>query len=335
MNFVAFSLLILLVVAMILYTVKNVKYQNVLLLFVNYLFYGFCDYRFLGLLIMTTAVIYYAGLSIRKRFAVFLGVGWPLLVLGIFKYYNFFVSSLSGLFPDLSTVTLKIVVPLGISFYSFLAISYILDVKNDKLVAEKDFVKLALYISFFPTVIAGPITKAKELLPQFAISRNVSWVNVKVGIQYIATGCMKKLVLADNMGVLVDEVYAAPLAFDTYTVWLAVVTYSLQLYFDFSGYSDIAMGISRCLGFEIAENFNMPYLARNMPEFWKRWHISLSTWLQEYLYIPLGGNRVDIVKSYRNLMVVMLLCGLWHGASWNFVFWGGGTRLSVVPTKDI
>ncbi|MBQ8698498.1 MAG: MBOAT family protein, partial [Schwartzia sp.] len=211
---------------------------------------------------------------------------------------------------------------LGISFYTFLAISYLLDVYHGKIPFEENFLIVALYIGFFPTVVSGPITKAQNLIGQFHEARAIRWENLQIGIQLFIMGCLKKSVLADRIGVLVDDVYGAPLAFDSSTVWLAVIGYSLQLYFDFSGYSDMAIGCARCLGFTLSENFNLPYIAENISEFWKRWHISLSSWFQEYLYIPLGGSRSGLLKTYRNLLVTMLVCGLWHDAAWNFVLWG-------------
>ena len=304
--------------------IHDIKRKNIVLLFFNYLFYAWWDWHFLFLLILVSFVVYYASKHIQdNHFALPLGLGIPLLSLGICKYFNFFLDSFYALIGFAPSHTWNFILPLGISFYTFLAISYFLDVYYGKIPAEKNFLIVALYIGFFPTVVSGPITKARNIIGQFHEERNIKWDNLQIGIQRFIMGCLKKSVLADRIGVFVDGVYSAPLAFDSATVWLAVVGYSLQLYFDFAGYSDMAIGCARCLGFTLSENFNLPYIAKNVSEFWKRWHISLSAWFQEYFYIPLGGSRFGTLKTCRNLMITMLICGLWHGAAWNFVFWGG------------
>lgn len=324
MNF--FSLGFLLFFFIILLLVKKsrtAEQRNTVLLLASWLFYASWDWRLLGLLMLLSFTTYWSGKIAHLRSGLLLGVLFPLFTLGCFKYLDFFVGSFARLFALSDIGALHILLPLGISFYSFLAISYVLDVRRGKIAMVHDFRMIALYVSFFPTVVSGPITKARELLPQFASFVPISMENFRIGLQIFLLGCLKKFVLADNMGVFVDEVYRTPLVFDSATVWLAVVTYSLQLYFDFSGYSDMAIGIARSLGFRLTENFNMPYLSRSMTEFWKRWHISLSSWLQEYLYFSLGGNRKGSVRTYMNLLITMLLCGLWHGAAWHFVLWGG------------
>lgn len=302
----------------------DVKRQNTVLLLVSYLFYAWWDWRFIFLLIFVSFVVYYAAKRLHySRFALPLGIGIPLLSLGICKYLHFVHEALCALVGFTPSPLWNMSLPLGISFYTFLAISYLLDVYRGKMPAEEKFLIVALYISFFPAVVSGPITKARDLIGQFHETRIVKWENLQNGIQLFIMGCLKKSVLADRIGVLVDDVYSTPLAFDSATVWLAVVGYSLQLYFDFAGYSDMAIGCARCLGFTLSENFNLPYMAKNVSEFWKRWHISLSAWFQDYLYIPLGGSRARIFIVCRNLMITMLICGLWHGAAWNFVLWGG------------
>ena len=302
---------------------QEAKRQNVALLLASYLFYAWWDWRFLFLLVLTSVTVWQAAKHLHdSRVALPVGLGIPLLSLGVCKYLNFFLDSFYAMIGSAPSHTWSLMLPLGISFYTFLAISYLLDVYHGKIPFEENFLIVALYIGFFPTVVSGPITKAQNLIGQFHEARAIRWENLQIGIQLFIMGCLKKSVLADRIGVLVDDVYGAPLAFDSSTVWLAVIGYSLQLYFDFSGYSDMAIGCARCLGFTLSENFNLPYIAENISEFWKRWHISLSSWFQEYLYIPLGGSRSGLLKTYRNLLVTMLVCGLWHGAAWNFVLWG-------------
>lgn len=305
--------------------------RNTVLLLASWIFYAAWDWRLLGLLLLLSVTTYWSGKIANLRTGLLLGILFPLFTLGCFKYLDFFMESLAELFSLSNVGTLHLLLPLGISFYSFLAISYVLDVRHGKIEAAQDFRIVALYVSFFPTVVSGPITKARELLPQFYSFTPISIGNFRIGLQIFLIGCLKKFILADNMGVFVDEVYRTPLVFDSATVWLAVITYSLQLYFDFSGYTDMAIGIAKSLGFRLTENFNMPYVSRSMTEFWKRWHISLSSWLQEYLYFSLGGNRKGAVRTYINLLITMMLCGLWHGAAWHFVLWGGahGVLLSL------
>jgi alginate O-acetyltransferase complex protein AlgI len=226
-----------------------------------------------------------------------------------------------GLFGK-DAIMFNIILPLGISFYTFTALSYIIDIYRGKYAAEKNILNVALFISFFPKVTAGPIIRGDEFLPQLKNYQGIKSKNFQDGIQIFAFGLFKKIVLADHLGVFVDDVFFAPSAYNTGTVLLAVVSYSLQIYFDFSGYSDMAIGISKILGFDFKPNFNLPYISENPSQFWKRWHISLSSWLQDYLYIPLGGSRKGEVRTYANLMIVMLVSGLWHGAGWTFVAWG-------------
>lgn len=324
MNFFSINFLLFFVVVLfILRTVSSGGGQKYILFFACMIFYAAWDWRFLTLLLGVSLVVWWAAKHVdHSRKALFIGLLIPLLSLGICKYLGFFYENLVYLLGLNYSGTLQMILPLGISFYTFLAISYLLDVYHGKITAENSFVTVALYISFFPTVISGPVTKARDMLGQFNDVKKITWDNLQSGLQIFIFGCLKKFVLADHLGVFVDDVYNAPLAFDSSTVWLAVVAYSLQLYFDFSGYSDMAIGIARAMGFKLSENFNLPYLAQNVSEFWKRWHISLSSWLQEYLYFALGGSRCSKCKTYRNLLVTMTVCGLWHGAAWNFVLWG-------------
>lgn len=222
----------------------------------------------------------------------------------------------------LDSVTLNIILPLGISFYIFSALSYLIDVYRGDYPAEKNILHFALYIAFFPKLTAGPIVRGKDFFPQVKEYRGIQWDAFKAGIQIFVFGLFKKIVLADHLGVFVDDVFHAPTAFNTGTIILAAICYSLQIYFDFSGYSDMAIGVSKILGFDFKPNFNLPYISQNVSEFWKRWHISLSSWFQDYLYIPLGGSRKGEVRTYINLMIVMLVSGLWHGTGWTFIAWG-------------
>jgi len=216
---------------------------------------------------------------------------------------------------------LSIILPVGISFYTFQSMSYTIDVMHGT-IKSHSLLDVALYISFFPQLVAGPIVKASEFMPQLKRNHMLTLSDLSQGVQIFVFGLFKKVVIADNLSVFVDDVFAKPLAFSTITVILAVISYSIQIYCDFSGYSDMAIGTAKCLGYDFRPNFNMPYISRNVSEFWKRWHISLSTWLQEYLYIPLGGNKKGITRRYVNLLLTMILGGLWHGANYTFVFWG-------------
>ena len=297
------------------------------LLLASYVFYGWWDYRFCFLMLGLTVVSYITARVVSQRgkytkAALVIGVSVPLLILGVFKYFNFFIQSFADLFGITSVSALAIILPVGISFYTFQSLSYTIDVYRGKVDCQKNFVSLALYIAFFPQLVAGPIVKAGDFLPQLQEDRSITLKNLEQGLQIFLLGLLKKLVIADHLSVFVDDVFAKPMAFSGGTVLLAVVAYSIQIYFDFSGYSDMAIGSAKCLGFDLNKNFDLPYLSRNVSEFWKRWHISLSSWLMEYLYIPLGGNRKGTVRTYINLILTMLLGGLWHGANWTFVLWG-------------
>ncbi len=310
--------------------------RHVLLLLASYVFYGWWNWKCCFLMLGLTVVAYVCAAAYEKdgrKLWVTLGVIAPLVILGIFKYFNFFVDSFCALLGLSRAGSLNILLPVGISFYTFQSLSYTIDVYRGKLPAEKSFVNVALYIAFFPQLVAGPIVKAGEYLPQLREDRNISLSNLQQGVQCFVLGLFKKVVLADNISVFVDAVYDCPAAFHAVTVLLAVAAYSIQIYCDFSGYSDMAVGCAKCLGYDLPRNFNLPYISKNVTEFWKRWHISLSTWLMEYLYFPLGGNRKGTVRRYINLMLTMLIGGLWHGASWTFVAWGGLHGLALCVHK--
>ena len=295
----------------------------------SYLFYGWWNLRLLVLLLGVTLVAFCTAgpceeerkLLSRVRFGV--GVAIPLAALGLFKYFDFFVDSFCQVFGVKQSPGLSLTLPVGISFYTFQALSYTIDVYRGRIKRETSFVRFALYISFFPQLVAGPIVRAADFLPQLMQDRKPTLHRLETGLQIFVFGMAKKLVLADNLSVFVDEVYRTPQMFHWTTVALAVVSYAIQIYMDFSGYSDMAIGCAHCMGYDLNRNFNLPYCSKNVSEFWKRWHISLSGWLQQYLYFSLGGNRRGRVRTYLNLMITMLLGGLWHGAGWTFVLWGG------------
>ena len=311
----------------------SLRIKQCFLLVASYFFYGYWDWRFCFLLLFVTIVSYITARLVNNKVAFVCGITTPLVVLGIFKYFNFFLES-AGAVIGHEIGALRIILPVGISFYTFQALSYVIDVKRKKLEVEQDFIKLALYISFFSQLVAGPIVRAVDFLPQLTQKeRRVTWDNIKCGAQIFVFGLLKKIVLADNLSIFVDDVYSKPVAFHWTTLVLATVSYAFQIYFDFSGYSDMAIGCAKCFGYEFKKNFDMPYISQSVSEFWHRWHISLSTWLKEYLYIPLGGNRKGVARKHINLFLTMLLGGLWHGASWTFVFWGALNGLALCVDK--
>ena len=286
------------------------------------------------LLILFTAAFDYA-VAIRletmrspahRRLLLALSIGTSLALLAFFKYTNFLLDSarttLNLFGAGVEPVLVNIVLPLGISFYTFETISYVVDVYLGRVKAVRDPVDYALYILFFPHLIAGPIVRPRDFLPQIRRAKRFNWDRVQLGAQFFLIGLFKKVVLADHLATVADPVFAEPSGYATSAVWLAVLAYAGQIYCDFSGYSDMAVGLAHALGFRLPVNFRMPYFAASITEFWRRWHISLSSWLRDYLYVPLGGNRGGRLATYRNLLATMLLGGLWHGASWTFVLWG-------------
>jgi len=336
-TFIAFILLVL----PIYYSLKF-KAQNPFLLIASYTFYGFWDWRFLILLWLSTIIDFSVARKIqntsveatRKRLLI-ISLCANLGILGFFKYFNFFIDSATQLLQaagmNPSFTTLHIILPVGISFYTFQTMAYTIDVYRKKQTAIDNIIDYAVYVSYFPQLVAGPIERAQRLLPQIQKPRSVSKDAFYSGIQLILWGYLKKVAIADSMAPIVSNIFDNPQAYGSATLVLGVYCFALQIYGDFSGYSDIARGISRLFGIELMVNFKQPYLSRNITEFWRRWHISLSTWLRDYLYIPLGGNRKGTLAQYRNLMITMLLGGLWHGAGWNFILWGGlhGLYLSL------
>ncbi|RMG85494.1 MAG: MBOAT family protein [Bacteroidetes bacterium] len=308
----------------------------------SYFFYGWWDWRFLSLIITSTFVDYYIGLRLENtedparrkgllRWSILVNLGF----LGFFKYFNFFIGSFEALAHSIGWEpgfnTLHIILPVGISFYTFQSMSYTIDVYYRKIPVEHDFLRFATYISFFPQLVAGPIVRARDFLPQFQTDKKFEWDRLIAGSGQVLWGFFKKVAVADSLAPFVEQCFNAPESFSSLHLLIGVVFYSFQIYCDFSGYSDIAIGLARILGFDFPQNFRTPYFSKDFSEFWTRWHITLSSWLRDYLYIPLGGNRNGTFMTYRNLMLTMLLGGLWHGASWVFVFWGflHGTYLVV------
>lgn len=290
---------------------------NWILLATSYLFVAYADYRFaLALAILTLSTWFFA----RNSKINIVGIIIALVMLSFFKYTNFFASSFASLLGNDFTV-LNIILPIGISFYTFNAISYLVDVKREKL-ETRNLKDVALYLSFFPKLTSGPLQKSGDFFEQADRKREIGWNTFSLGIQVFMFGLFKKIVLADRLSVFVNQVYETPNAFGSLTVFIAAIAYSLQIYFDFSGYSDMAIGVARIIGFKLPRNFNLPYLAHNVTELWKRWHITLSSWLQEYLYISLGGNRKGKFRTYFNLVLTMVLGGIWHGANWSYLIWG-------------
>jgi alginate O-acetyltransferase complex protein AlgI len=299
----------------------------------SYVFYGWWDYRFLALIVFSTCLDFYLSVLInnqedpsRRKLALTISIIVNLAFLGFFKYFNFFIDSandLLGYFGYQENYNvLNIILPVGISFYTFQSMSYTIDVYRRQIQPEPSLLRFATFIAFFPQLVAGPIVRAIDFLPQLYKDNKFKWSNFQIGLAQVLVGFGKKLVIADSLAPFVDAVFATPDAYSSLVMIIAVVFYSFQIYCDFSGYSDIAIGLAKMLGYEFPMNFNTPYFSKSFSEFWERWHISLSSWLRDYLYIPLGGNRNGKFNTYRNLMLTMLLGGLWHGANYTFIIWG-------------
>ena len=312
---------------------KITKLRNIFLIVVSYLFYGWWDWRFLSLIVISSLVDYLLGNKIfkekneqkRKSFLI-LSLCVNLGLLGFFKYFNFFVDSfidafyLFGQTPNIST--LSIILPIGISFYTFQTLSYTLDIYYKRLKPTNDIFAFLAFVSFFPQLVAGPIERAKDLLPQFYKINPITYKMLRSGSLLMAWGFLKKIVIADRLAIFVDGSYGSIESIDGISAIITIIFFAFQLYLDFSAYSDIAIGSARMLGFNLSTNFKRPYLSASFSDFWNRWHISLSSWFRDYVYIPLGGNRVSKIKHIKNILIVFMLSGLWHGASWNFVLWG-------------
>lgn len=333
MSFVSVSFLVFLPIVFSLYWLlqKHLWWQNLCLLLSSYVFYGWWDWRFLVLILITSLSSYASGIWIEwnhgwRKVALVGNIVLNLGILAVFKYYNFFVDSLREAFfqmgYSLDMPTLRLILPVGISFYTFQSLSYTIDVYQGKLRATTDMVAFFTYIAFFPQLVAGPIERATHLLPQILRNRSFHYAEAVDGLRLMLWGFFKKLVIADNCAIAVNLIWNDYANASGLTLVLGMILFTFQIYCDFSGYSDIAIGTARLFGIRLMENFRLPYFSNSMPEFWRRWHISLMTWFRDYLYIPLGGSREGMPKTIRNTLIVFLLSGLWHGANWTFVVWG-------------
>ena len=320
---------------------RNLRRQNLWLQAASYFFYACWDWRFLFLLLFSTLLDFGTGImmegsksKLEKRIWFWLSVVINLGFLGVFKYFNFFAESFAdllnafGMRADIPT--LKVILPVGISFYTFHGLSYVIDVYNERIKAERSFIDYALFVTFFPLLVAGPIERATHLLPQIKKPRTFNYVSAADGLRQILWGLFKKIVIADQIVPFVNPIFENPLNFSASTLLIGAVMFAFQIYGDFSGYSDIAIGTARLFGINLLRNFAYPYFSRDVAEFWRRWHISLSSWFRDYVYIPLGGSKGNTLFKVRNVLIIFLLSGFWHGANWTFIFWGFLNALFVI-----
>ena len=345
MLFNSFEFLIFLPAVFLLYwfVFKPLKWQNLFVVAASYLFYGWWDWRFLILIAITTFCSYasglliqkYAGRRTRRRIVCATNILLNLIILGIFKYLNFFGENFALLLDALGFkcdwVTLDILLPVGISFYTFQALSYTIDVYRGNIQPTRNIVAFFAFISFFPQLVAGPIERATNLLPQFLVPRKFDYAKAVDGMRQILWGLFKKMVVADNCAVAVNMIFDQYQSLDGFTLFIGGLLFTFQIYGDFSGYSDIAIGTARLFGINLMRNFNYPYFSRNIAEFWRRWHISLTTWFRDYVYFPLGGSRRGKWKTIRNTFIIFLVSGMWHGANWTFICWGAYNALLFMP----
>ncbi|MDB5019716.1 MAG: acyltransferase [Pedobacter sp.] len=322
---------------------KNYKTQNALLLISSYFFYACWDWRFVFLLIFSTALDYFTGIKMseaqtkqRRQFWFWLSISVNIGLLGIFKYYNFFAhsfaSGISNLGFQVNPWTLKVILPIGISFYTFHGLSYVIDIYKDRIKPEKNFIDYSVFVSFFPLLVAGPIERATHLLPQIKRERVFDSSKTVDGLRQILWGLFKKVVIADQCAFYADMIFNNSSEYSGSTLVLGAVFFSFQIYCDFSGYSDIALGTARLFGIELLKNFAFPYFSRDIAEFWRRWHISLSSWFRDYLYIPLGGSKGGMWTKIRNTFIIFIVSGFWHGANWTFIAWGFLNALFIMPS---
>lgn len=321
---------------------KKLKIQNLFLLIASYYFYAQWDWRFLFLLMFSTLLDFTSGIQMeksktksQKKFWFWLCVIINVGFLGVFKYYDFFAQSFADILNSIgfkvSPILLKVILPVGISFYTFHGLSYVIDIYKDRIKAERNFVEYALFVSFFPLLVAGPIERATHLLPQVKKKRVFNYNQSIDGLRQILWGLFKKIVIADNCAVAVEDIFHNYQHYSSIVLILGAVLFAIQIYCDFSGYSDIALGTARLLGFELLQNFSFPYFSRDIAEFWRRWHISLTTWFRDYLYIPLGGSKGGVWMKIRNTFIIFLVSGFWHGANWTFIIWGALNALFFIP----
>ncbi len=349
MPFNSFEFLIFFPIVIGIYYFLPPRFRWVFLLIASYYFYMCWEVKYVLLLFASTLSSYFAARLMskekqkkKKKKYLLASVGFNLMLLVVFKYFNFFNDSVQSAFNYFNIFynvpAFKLLLPVGISFYTFQTIGYLVDVYREEVKAEKHLGIFALYVAFFPKLVAGPIERAKSFLPQCLANHPFDSQGVRDGLTLILWGCFKKVVIADQLAVTVNSVFSAPAEYSSIQLLIAAYCYTIQIYCDFSGYTDIAIGVAQVMGFRLMENFRRPYFAQSVREFWQRWHISLSTWFRDYLYIPLGGSRVKASRLYFNLLIVFLLCGLWHGSNWTFIFWGGlhGTYLvCALMTKDV
>ncbi len=321
---------------------KNLKHQNLLIAIASYVFYGWWDWRFLSLIFFSTLVDYSIGVALSKertlskrKILLWTSIIVNLGFLGFFKYYNFFLDNFKTAFSffgtEISVNSLNIILPVGISFYTFQTLSYTIDVYKKRLEPTKDFISFAAFVSFFPQLVAGPIERATNLLPQFNSQRNFNYANSIDGLRQILWGLFKKVVIADNSAKFANLIFNNSDDYSGSTLLLGALFFTFQIYGDFSGYSDIAIGTSRLFGFNLMRNFAFPYFSRDIAEFWRRWHISLSTWFRDYLYIPLGGSKGGTLMKIRNTFIIFIVSGFWHGANWTFIVWGALNAIYFLP----
>jgi alginate O-acetyltransferase complex protein AlgI len=321
---------------------ENLKLQNVILLVSSYFFYACWDWRFLFLLVFSTLIDYSTGIKIHeasdiraRKIWLWISIGINLGFLGIFKYYNFFADSFSEalllLGLKVNPGSINVILPVGISFYTFHGLSYVFDIYNKKIIPERNFISYSVFVSFFPLLVAGPIERATHLLPQIIKDRRFDYQKAVDGLRQILWGLFKKIVIADNCAEYANTIFSSPGDYSGSTLLLGAFFFSIQIYCDFSGYSDIALGTARLFGLELLRNFAFPYFSRDIAEFWRRWHISLSSWFRDYLYIPLGGSRGGTWKTIRNTLIIFVVSGFWHGANWTFIIWGLLNALFILP----
>jgi alginate O-acetyltransferase complex protein AlgI len=321
---------------------RNLKLQNLLIVLASYVFYGWWDWRFLSLILFSTIVDYLVGLELSKqenktkrKILLWTSILVNLGFLGFFKYYNFFLDNFITAFTffgsDFKANSLSIILPVGISFYTFQTLSYTIDVYKRKLEPTKDFIAFSAFVSFFPQLVAGPIERATQLLPQFYKKRTFEYSKSVDGLRQILWGLFKKIVIADNCAEFANLIFDHSSTYSGSTLVIGALFFTFQIYGDFSGYSDIAIGTSRLFGFDLMRNFAFPYFSRDIAEFWRRWHISLSTWFRDYLYIPLGGSRGSTRSKIRNIFIIFIVSGFWHGANWTFIIWGALNAIYFLP----
>lgn len=323
-------------------TNRNLKLQNFFLLIVSYVFYGWWDWRFLSLIIFSTFIDYFVGIklekegtSLRRKLLLTASIVTNLGLLGFFKYYNFFLDNFVEAFTfmggEINARSLNVILPVGISFYTFQTLSYSIDIYRRKLEPTRDFIAFASFVTFFPQLVAGPIERATNLLPQFFKKRQFNYSDAVDGLRQILWGLFKKIVIADNSAQIANQIFNNSGDYGGSTLLLGSFFFAIQIYCDFSGYSDIAIGTARLFGFNLMRNFAFPYFSRDIAEFWRRWHISLSTWFRDYLYIPLGGSKGGTMMKVRNTFIIFLVSGFWHGANWTFIIWGALNAIYFLP----